>query len=100
MGYWRRKLSYLKRIVLFDPTHVMSMADLVAISVETPKIDSGWSLGIIGYDMKSLGMIVWSRWDCPPQYLRTLTQEMRCSEILGQGSENIGEGVPDDFLMH
>ena len=33
-------LNYLKRISLFDPTHMMSMDDLVAISVETPRIDS------------------------------------------------------------
>ena len=24
---------------------------------------------------------------------------MRCDEILGKGSENIREGVPDDFLL-
>ena len=33
-------LSYLKRISLFDSTRMMSMADLVAISVETLRIDS------------------------------------------------------------
>ena len=33
-----------------------------------------------------------------PQYLRRLTQGMRCNEILGRGNRNIREGVPDDFL--
>ena len=35
-----------------------------------------------------------------PRYLRRLTQGIRCDEILGQGSENIREKVPDDFYMH
>ena len=33
-----------KKIALLDLTHMMIMTDLVAISVETPKIDSGCSL--------------------------------------------------------
>ena len=37
-------LSYLERRALFNPTHMMSMADLVAISVKTPKIGSRCSL--------------------------------------------------------
>ena len=41
MGYLRGTLNYLERITLFDPTYVMSMADLVAISVETLRIDRG-----------------------------------------------------------
>ena len=44
MGYSRRTLNYPKRITLSDSTHMMSMVDLVAISVETLKIDSGCSL--------------------------------------------------------
>ena len=44
MGYSRGTLNYLERIVLFDPTHMMSLADLVAISVETLRIDSGCPL--------------------------------------------------------
>ena len=44
VGYLRRTLNYLKRIVLFDPTHMLSMADLVAIGAETLRIDSGCSL--------------------------------------------------------
>ena len=36
-------LNYSKRIELFDSTHIMSMADLVAIGVETLRIDSGCS---------------------------------------------------------
>ena len=50
--------------------------------------------------------MIWSpqRWFCDqdgiirPRYLRRSTQGMRCNEIFGQGSENIREGVPDDFL--
>ena len=42
--YSRRTLNYLKRITLSDPTHVMSMVGPVAISVETPRIDSGYFL--------------------------------------------------------
>ena len=37
-------MNYLKRIALSNPTHMMSMVDLVAIGVETPRIDSGCSL--------------------------------------------------------
>ena len=44
MGYSRRTSNYPERITLFDPTLVMSMAHLVAISVETPTIDIGCSL--------------------------------------------------------
>ena len=44
MGYSRRTLIYLERITLFDLTHMMSMADLVAIGVETLKIDNGCSM--------------------------------------------------------
>ena len=44
MGYSRRTLNYPKRITLFDPPHMMSISNLVAIGVETPRIDSGCSL--------------------------------------------------------
>ena len=44
MGYSRRTSNYLERITLYDLTHIMSMADLMAIDVETPRIDSGCSL--------------------------------------------------------
>ena len=44
MRYLRRTSNYLERITLSDLTHMMSMADLVAIGVETPRIDSGCSL--------------------------------------------------------
>ena len=44
MGYSRRTSNYSERITLFDLTHMMSMADLVAISVETSRIDRGYSL--------------------------------------------------------
>ena len=44
MGYSRRILNYLKRRKLFDPTHMMSIVDPMAISVETTKIDNGCSL--------------------------------------------------------
>ena len=44
MGYSRETSSYLKRITLFDPNHMMSMVDHVAISVETLRIDSRCSL--------------------------------------------------------
>ena len=32
--------NYLERIVLSNPTHIMSMADPVTIGVKTPRIDS------------------------------------------------------------
>ena len=32
-----------RQIILFNPTHMMSMADLIAIDVETLRIDSGCS---------------------------------------------------------
>ena len=43
MGYSRRTSNYQERITLSNPTHMMSMADPVAIGVETPRIDSGCS---------------------------------------------------------
>ena len=44
MGYSRRTSNYLERIALYDPTHMMSMANLVGINVETQMMDSGCSL--------------------------------------------------------
>ena len=44
MGYSRRTSNYSKRIILSNPTHMMSMADPIAIGVETLRIDSGFSL--------------------------------------------------------
>ena len=41
MGYSRRTSNYLERIALFVPPHMMSMADPIAIGVETLRIDSG-----------------------------------------------------------
>ena len=39
MGYLRRTLNYSKIIVLLDLTHMMSMANPIAIGVETLRID-------------------------------------------------------------
>ena len=44
MGYLRRTSNYPERITLSILAHMMSMADPVAIGVETPRIDSGCSL--------------------------------------------------------
>ena len=44
MGYSRGTSNYPEKIVLFDPTHMMSMVDPAAIGVETLRIDSGCSL--------------------------------------------------------
>ena len=44
MEYSIRTSNYLQRIILYNLTHVMSMADLVAINVETLRIDSTCSL--------------------------------------------------------
>ena len=44
MGYSRRTSNYLERISLYNLTHMMSMANPIAISVETLRIDSGCSL--------------------------------------------------------
>ena len=44
MGYSRRTSNYLDIIALSDLTHMMSMADLVTIGVETQRIDSKCSL--------------------------------------------------------
>ena len=41
MGYSRRISNYLKRIVLSDLTHLMSMIDLIAIDVKTLRIYGG-----------------------------------------------------------
>ena len=163
MGYSRRTSNYPERIALSNPSHMMSMADPIAIGVETLRIDSGCSLEkeftelirmnpwmvlyltvnqvdschgcvcgpltwdtkdilwmddrvlimtyeslVTGYLKRHILDTTWSprRWLCGqdgiihPRYLRRLTQGMRCDEILGQGSRNIGEGVPDDFYAH
>ena len=44
MGYSIRTSNNPKRITLSNPTHMMSMVDLIAIGVETLRIDSGCSL--------------------------------------------------------
>ena len=44
MGYSRKASNYPERISLSNLTHMMSMADTIAIGVETPRIDSGCSL--------------------------------------------------------
>ena len=44
MGYSRRTSNYPERIALSNPSHMMSMADPIAISVEIVRIDSGNSL--------------------------------------------------------
>ena len=44
MGHSRRILYYPEKIALYDLTHMMSMTDLVVISVETLKIYSRFSL--------------------------------------------------------
>ena len=44
MGYLRRTSNYSERISHYNPTHIMSMADHVAIGVETLRIDSGCAL--------------------------------------------------------
>ena len=44
MGYSRRTSNYPERIALSNITHMISMADSIAISVETLMIDSGCSL--------------------------------------------------------
>ena len=44
MGYYKKASNYPKRITLADLTHIMSMADLVAIGVETLRVDSGYFL--------------------------------------------------------
>ena len=44
MGYLRTTSNYPERITLSNPSHMMSMADPIAIGVETPRIDSGCSL--------------------------------------------------------
>ena len=40
MGYLRRILNYPERIALSNLTYLMIMADFVAISVESPKVDN------------------------------------------------------------
>ena len=43
VGYSRRTSNYSERIAISDLTHMMSMADPVAIGVETQRIDRGCS---------------------------------------------------------
>ena len=44
MRYLGRTSNYLEKITLYDRTHVMSIADHVAICVDTPMIHSKCSL--------------------------------------------------------
>ena len=44
LGYLRRTSNYPERISLSNPTHIIRMADPIAIDVETLRIDSGCSL--------------------------------------------------------
>ena len=44
MGYWRKTSNYPERIALCNPSHMMSMVDPIANSVETLRIDSECSL--------------------------------------------------------
>ena len=43
-AYLKRILRCLEKITSFDPTHIMSMIDLVVISVKTLRIDHEYSL--------------------------------------------------------
>ena len=44
VGYSRRTSNYPERISLSNLTHMMSMADPIAVGVETLRINSGCSL--------------------------------------------------------
>ena len=44
MGYSRKISNYLEKIILLDLTHMMSMANVVAIRVKTLRLDSWCSL--------------------------------------------------------
>ena len=44
MGYLIETSNYPERTTLYNPTHMMSKANLIAIDVETLRIDSGFSL--------------------------------------------------------
>ena len=44
MGYSIKTSNYPERIVLSNPTHMMTMDDPIAIGVETLRIDSRCSL--------------------------------------------------------
>ena len=44
MGYLRGTSNYLDRIGLYDLTHMMSITNLVSISVEPLRIDNGCTL--------------------------------------------------------
>ena len=44
MGYLRSTSNYSKRITQSDPTHIMNMNYLMAISVKTLMIDGGYYL--------------------------------------------------------
>ena len=44
MGYLRRTSKYPERIAISNQSHMMSMADPIAIGVDILRIDSGCSL--------------------------------------------------------
>ena len=44
MRYLIRTSNYLERIVLYNPSHIISMTDLIAIGVDIPREYSGFYL--------------------------------------------------------
>ena len=44
MGYSRKRLNHLETIKLFDSTHMISVIDIIAIGLDTPIINSEYSL--------------------------------------------------------
>ena len=44
MGYSRKILSYPEKVILYNLTYMMSMTNLVAISIEIVEIDNRCSL--------------------------------------------------------
>ena len=57
MRYLRRTLNYLKSITLFYLIHMMRMTDLIAIGVETLRIDKPHNFYQIGSSIIGLDIL-------------------------------------------
>ena len=84
MGYSRGTSNYLERIVLSDSTH-MSMANPVAICIETLRIDSRYSLKKEFIELIHMNLIMVIITNCVMSWLCMWSSNLRCQRHLVDG---------------
>ena len=84
MGYSRGTSNYLERIVLSDSTH-MSMANPVAICIETLRIDSRYSLKKEFIELIHMNLIMVIITNCVMSCLCMWSSNLRCQRHLVDG---------------